>query len=40
MNIINDTFNLHNDDKYMKVTFKTKLIGVVWLLILADSCEF
>ena len=35
MNIINDiTFNLHNnllnnDNRYMKVTLKSKLIGVV-----------
>ena len=46
MNIINDnTFNLHdsllnNDDKYMKVTLKSKLIGVARLLISANYHEF
>ena len=46
MNIINDnTFNLHNsllnnDNKYVKVTLKSKLIGIAWWLILANYCEF
>ena len=46
MNIINDnTFNLHNsllnnNDRYMKVTLKSKVIGVARLLILADYREF
>ena len=46
MNIINDnTFNLHNsllnnDNRYMKVTLKSKLTGVARLLISADYHEF
>ena len=46
MNIINDnTFNLHisllnNDNRYMMVTVKFKLIGVAKLLISADYSEF
>ena len=46
MNIINDnTFNLYNsllnnDNRYMKVTLKSKLIGVARWLISADHHEF
>ena len=46
MNIINDnTFNLHksllnNDNRHMKVTQKSKLIGVARKLISADNREF
>ena len=46
MNIINNnTFNLHNsllnnDNRYIKVTPKCKLIGVAMLLISADYREF
>ena len=47
MNNINDnTFNLHyynllnNDNIHMKVTLKSKLIGVARLLISADYREF
>ena len=46
MNIINEnTFNLHNclsdnNNSYMKVTQECKLIGVAWLLILADHYKF
>ena len=46
MNIINDnTFNLYNsllnnDNKYMKVTLKSKLTGVAREFISADYCEF
>ena len=46
MNIINDrTYNLYhsflnNDNWYMKVTLKSKLIEVARLLISADYCEF
>ena len=46
MNIINDnTFNLHNsllnnDNRYMKVTLKSKLIGVARKEISADYREF
>ena len=46
MNIIDDnTFNLHysllnNDNKYMKVTLKSKLIEVARLLISADYHKF
>ena len=44
MNNINaNTFNLHNslfnyDNRYMKVTLKSKIIGVARLLISADYC--
>ena len=46
MNIITDnTFNLYNillnnEKRYMKVTLKSKLIGVASELILADYCKF
>ena len=46
MNIINDnTFNQHNrllnnDNRYMKVTLKFKLIEMAGLLISADYREF
>ena len=46
MNIINDiTFNLHNkllinDNRYMKVTLKSKLIGVAKYIISNDYREF
>ena len=46
MNIINDnTFNLHNsllnnDNWYMKVTLKSKLIRIAWQPISADYREF
>ena len=46
MNIINDnTFNMHNrllsnNNRYMKVTLKSKLIGVARSLILANYCGF
>ena len=46
MTIINDnTFNPHNnflnnENKYMKVTQKSKIIGVARELILADHCGF
>ena len=46
MNIINDnTFNLrnsllNNDNRYMKVTLKSKLIGVAREFIAADYREF
>ena len=46
MNIMNNnTFNLHknllnNDNRYMKVTVKSKLIGIARLLISADYREF
>ena len=46
MDIINDnTFNLHNSlltncNKYMKVTLKSKLIGVTRQLISVDYLEF
>ena len=43
--INNNTFNLHNsllnnDNRYMKVTLKYKLIGVARELISADYREF
>ena len=46
MYIINDnTFNLHNsllnnDNRYIKVTLQSKLIGVAWQLISVDYREF
>ena len=46
MSIINDnTFNLHNsylnnDNTYMKVTLKSKVIGVAMQLISADYRNF
>ena len=46
MNIIKDnTFNLENnllnkDNRYMKITLKSKLIGVARLLISANYREF
>ena len=46
MNIINDnTLNLHynllnNDNRYMKVTLKSTLIGVAWWLISTDYHKF
>ena len=46
MNIINDNiFNVHNsvlnnDNKYTKVTLKSKLIGVARKLISVDYREF
>ena len=46
MNIINaNTFNLYNrllnnDNRYMKVTLKSKPIRVAWLLISTDYREF
>ena len=46
MNIINDNIvNLHNsllnnDNRYMKVTLKSKLIGVTRLVISADYHQF
>ena len=43
--INNNTFNLHNnllnnDDRFMKVTLKSKLIGVARWVILTDYREF
>ena len=46
MNIINDnTFNLYNsllinDNRCIKVTLQSKLIGVAWQLISVDYREF
>ena len=45
MNIINNSFNLHNsllnnDNSYGKVTLKSKQIGVARKLISADYREF
>ena len=45
MNIIKNTFNLHNsllnkDNKYMKVTLNSKLLGVARQVISTDYCEF